>query len=120
MNDITKDSGDKNAGDIIKGTGNVYADLGLPDAGEMLVKAKLAAAIQDAITARKLTQQKAADILGLTQPKLSRLLNGQFRGISEAKMMDCLARLGRDVRIVIGHDRPHRRRPARVEVLQEA
>ena len=106
--------------DIIEGTGNVYADLGFPDAGEMLVKAQLATAIGDIITARKLTQQQAAEIVGLTQPKLSQLLNGHFRGISEAKMMECLARLGRDVRIVIGQERPRRRNPARIEVLQEA
>jgi len=105
--------------DIIKGSGNVYADLGFPDAEEMLVKAKLATAIGDIIATRKLTQRQAAAIMGLTQPKLSQLLNGQFRGISEANMMECLARLGRDVRIVIGQERPRRRKPARVEVLQE-
>ena len=44
---------------------------------------------------------KAADILGMTQPKLSGMLRGQFRGISEAKMLDCLNRLGRDVQIVV-------------------
>lgn len=106
--------------DMIEGTGNIYADLGFPDAEEMLVKAQLATAIGDIIAARKLTQQQAADIVGLTQPKLSQLLNGRFRGISETKMMECLARLGRDVRIVIGQERPRRRNPARIEVLQEA
>ncbi|MCL2646310.1 MAG: helix-turn-helix domain-containing protein [Phycisphaerales bacterium] len=105
---------------MIEGTGNIYADLGFPDAEEMLVKAQLATAIGDIIAARKLTQQQAADIVGLTQPKLSQLLNGRFRGISETKMMECLARLGRDVRIVIGQERPRRRNPARIEVLQEA
>ena len=106
--------------DIIEGTGNVYTDLGFPDAEEMRVKAQLATAISDIITAQKLTQQQAAEMVGLTQPKLSQLLNGHFRGISEVKMMECLARLGRDVRIVIGQERPRRRSPARVEVLQEA
>ena len=105
---------------ILEGTDNIYADLGFPDAQEMRVKAQLATTISDIITARKLTQQQAAEIVGMTQPKLSQLLNGHFRGISEAKMMDCLARLGRDVRIIIGQDRPRRRNPARIEVLQEA
>ena len=105
--------------DIIEGSGNVYADLGLSDAGEMLVKAQLATAIGDIIAARKLTQRRAAEILGLTQPKLSQLLNGRFRGISEAKMMDCLARLGRDVKIIVGRERPRRRTSGRVSVLQE-
>ncbi|MDR2213177.1 MAG: helix-turn-helix domain-containing protein [Pseudomonadales bacterium] len=83
-------------------TGNVYADLGRKDAAEMLVKAQLATKIGEIIKARKWTQQKAADVLGLTQPKLSKMLRGQFRGISETKMLDCLARLGRNVQIVIG------------------
>ena len=74
-------------------TGNVYADLGNKDAAEMLVKAQLATKIGEIIKARKWTQQEASDVLGLTQPKLSKMLRGQFRGISEAKMLDCLARL---------------------------
>jgi len=85
-----------------QGTGNVYADLGREDATEMLVKARLAAKIGEIIKARKWTQQKASDVLGLPQPKLSNMLRGQFRGISEAKMLNCLTRLGRDVQIVVG------------------
>ena len=91
--------------EIEEGTGNVYADLGMADADEMLVKAQLATKIGEIIKSRKWSQQQAADVLGLTQPKLSKMLRGQFRGISEAKMLDCLARLGRDVQIVIGPDR---------------
>lgn len=105
---------------IYEGTGNVYADLGVPEAETMLVKAHLATAIADSIAVRKLTQKHAAEILGMTQPKLSNLLNGHFRGISEAKLMECLSRLGRDVRIIIGQERPRRRRPGKIEVLQEA
>jgi len=102
--------------DIEKSTGNVYADLGQVDADEMQVKAQLAAKIGDIIKSRKLNQQQAAEILGLPQPKLSRMLRGQFRGISEAKMIDCLAHLGRNVQIVIG---PARRNNSagRVEVV---
>ena len=85
-----------------EGTGNVYADLSSEDAAEMLVKAQLATKIGEIIKARRWTQQEAADVLGLTQPKLSKMLRGQFRGVSEAKMLDCLARLGRDVQIVVG------------------
>lgn len=86
---------------IEKGSNNVYADIGRPDAGEMLVKAHLAAKIGEIVKQRHLTQQQAAEILGMTQPKLSNLLRGQFRGISEARMLDCLNRLGRDVEIVV-------------------
>ena len=86
---------------IEHGSTNVYADLGLDDAEEMLVKAQLATKIGDIIKRRKLTQVQAADVLGITQPKLSGLLRGQFRGISEAKMLECLTRLGRDIEIVV-------------------
>ena len=83
-------------------SGNVYADLGDSQAKEMLVKARLAFKIGEIIKQRHLTQVEAAALLGITQPKLSGLLRGQFRGISEAKMLECLNRLGRDVQIVIG------------------
>lgn len=67
----------------------------MADADEMLVKAQLAAKIGEIIKARNWSQQQAAGMLGMTQPKLSNLLRGRFRGISEAKMLGCLARLGR-------------------------
>lgn len=101
---------------IEEGSTNVYADLGRPDADEMLVKAQLASRICEVIKRRRLTQVAAAEITGLPQPKLSGLLRGQLRGVSEAKMLACLTRLGRDVRIVVG---PARRRAGagRIEVL---
>jgi predicted XRE-type DNA-binding protein len=83
------------------GSGNVYADLGYADSDSMLVKAQLAGQISDIIRRRALTQARAAGVLGLTQPKISALLNGRFRGISEQRMLECLTRLGRDVQIVI-------------------
>lgn len=86
---------------IEKGSTNVYADLGLENAEEMLVKAQLATKIGEIIKRRKLTQAHAAEILGIPQPKLSNMLRGQFRGISETKMMDCLTRLGRNIEIVV-------------------
>ena len=102
--------------EIEEGTGNVYADMGMPDADKMIVKAQLATKIGEIIKSRKWSQQQAAETLGMTQPKLSMMLRGQFRGISEAKMLDCLARLGRDVQIVVG---PARRveAPGRVAVV---
>lgn len=87
---------------IEEGCGNVYADLGIADAEEMIVKAQLATKIGEIIKGRRWSQQRAAEVLNMTQPKLSKMLRGQFRGISEAKMLDCLARLGRDVQIVVG------------------
>ena len=88
--------------------GNVYADLGISNAQDMLVKAKLASKISDILKQQNLTQQQAAELLGMPQPKVSLMLRGQFRGISEAKMLDCLARLGRDIDIVV---KPAKRRP---------
>jgi predicted XRE-type DNA-binding protein len=81
---------------------NVYADLGFPDAEEMLVKAQLVVKITQILRERGWSQQQAPKVLGMTQPKLSKMLCGQFRGISEMKMMDCLVRLGCAVKIVVG------------------
>ena len=81
--------------------GNVYADMELADAAALLVKARLAANICELISRRGLTQTQAAILLGISQPKVSAILNGRFRGISVAKLMDCLNRLGRDIEIVV-------------------
>ena len=87
--------------EIEESSGNVYEDLQIADAEAMHIKACLASKIADIIGHRHLTQQQAAEVLGIPQPKVSGLLRGQFRGISETKMIECLNRLGRDVEIVI-------------------
>jgi predicted XRE-type DNA-binding protein len=102
--------------DIHEGSGNVYRDLGFRDAEEMLVKAKLVHKISDIIRTKGLTQVEAAKILGLTQPKLSGILRGQFRGVSERKLIDCLTSLGRDVEIVV-KDAPRRRVGGKLTVV---
>ena len=84
-----------------RSSGNVYADLGYGDAEGMLVKAQLVAKIGEIIRQRGLTQEKAAKLLRLTQPKISKLLKGQFRGVSERRLLRCLTRLGRDVEIIV-------------------
>ncbi len=86
---------------IERGSTNVYADLGYENPDEMLVKAQLATKIGEIIQKRKLTQTQAAELLGIPQPKLSNMLRGQFRGISETKMIECLTRLGSNVEIVV-------------------
>lgn len=88
--------------DMETGSTNVYEDLGLPNASEMQVKASLATKIGEIIKRRRLTQSQAAEILGMPQPKISSMLRGQFRGISEAKMLECVNRLGSDVQIMVG------------------
>jgi predicted XRE-type DNA-binding protein len=86
---------------IEKSSGNVYADLGFPDSEDMLIKAQLVTKIAEIIQQRRLTQAQAAKLLRLTQPKISRLLRGEFRGISERRLLQCLTRLGRDVQIIV-------------------
>lgn len=99
-----------------EGSSNVYRDLGFPDAEEMLVKAQLVSKIREIIRSKGLTQVEAAKILGLPQPKLSGILRGQFRGVSERKLIDCLTSLGRDVEIVV-KDAPRRRAAGRLTVV---
>ena len=94
----------------------VYADLGYSNAEEMLVKAKLVSKIADIVQDKGLTQAQTAKVLGLTQPKVSALLRGQFRGISERKLIECLTSLGRDVQIVV-KDVPRRRAGGKLTVV---
>ena len=82
-------------------TGNVFADLGLPDASEHLIKAGLVVRIDRTIRQRKLTQAAAAQLLGIDQPKVSAMLAGQFRGYSVERLMRVLVALGHDVEIVV-------------------
>ena len=98
---------------IEEGSTNVYADLGYVDAAEMQRKSQLAAEIERAIKARRLTQNAAATLLGIDQSKVSRIIRGQFRGVSEAKLLELISRLGRDVKIVVG---PVRRRAGKIEL----
>ncbi len=81
------------------GSGNVFADLGLPDADKLKIKSGLTIEIAKAIRERGLTQAAAASRMGLTQPKVSSLLRGEFSNFSERKLMDCLSHLGYDIEI---------------------
>lgn len=85
--------------EIQASAGNVFADLELPDADKLQIKSGLTIEIAKAIRARRLTQAEAAKRMGLTQPKVSSLLRGEFSNFSERKLMDCLNRLGYDIEI---------------------
>jgi len=90
---------------IRRGSGNVFADLGFPDADSHLVKAQLVTRIGEAMSDRKLTQTAASEIIGMSQPDLSRLLKGQFRDVSIERLMRVLTRLGCEVDILVrGYD----------------
>jgi len=98
---------------IEEGGVSVYADLGYADAAQMQRKSQLAGEIGRAIKARRMTQEDAAALLGIDQSKISRITRGQFRGISEARLLELVAKLGHDVQIVI---RPVRRRAGKIEL----
>jgi len=97
-------------------SGNVFADLALPDADEALVKAELARRIGRILHQRRLTQHQAATLLGLDQPKVSALLRGKLQGFSLERLLRFLTALDRDVEIVIKR-KPRSRRPARLRVV---
>jgi predicted XRE-type DNA-binding protein len=80
------------------------------------MKAQLVREIGEIIRERGLTQTQAAKILGLTQPRLSAILRGRLRGVSERKLIACLTSLGRDVDIVI-KQAPRRRAGGRLTVV---
>jgi predicted XRE-type DNA-binding protein len=87
--------------DVLSGSGNVYADLGLPEADKHKLKSDLAIQIIKAINRLNLPLQDAAKRMGLTQPKVSDLVRGNFSNLSERKLMDCLNRLGYNIEIKV-------------------
>ena len=91
------------------GSGNVFADLGLPDAEDLMAKANLALYIRRTIDARKLTQAQAAKLMGLDQPKVSSIINGRLDGFSTERLMRFLTDLGCDVQISVSAPHPESR-----------
>lgn len=87
--------------DVEKSSGNVFADLGLPDSDQLLAKAELARQIASIASHRHLTQVETAKLLGTTQPKVSDLLAGRLGGFSMERLIRFLNALDRDVQIVV-------------------
>jgi len=104
--------------EIKKSSGNVFADLGLPDSAGLLAKAELIRQISSIIAKRRLTQEDAARILGTTQPKVSDLLKGKLAGFSIERIIRFLNALDRDVQIVVT-PKPRKRGPARFWVADQ-
>ena len=100
---------------VVEGSSNVFSDLGLPDADELLAKAQLASAISDIIDDRGLTQAEAADLLGTAQPKVSNLVRGRLEGFSLERLARFLNSLDRDVEIRV-KPRPRNRDRSRIRV----
>jgi predicted XRE-type DNA-binding protein len=86
---------------VEESSGNVFADLGLPAADELMAKAELARTIRGLIERRNLTQTDAARLLGTTQPKVSDLFRGRLDGFSMERLYRFLNALGQDVQIVV-------------------
>jgi predicted XRE-type DNA-binding protein len=100
---------------IERGSGNVFADLGFPDAAELDTKVRLAVEINRLLAAQRLTQVTAAEQLEVSQPKISALKNYKLDGFSVERLMSFLLALGQDVEIRITPRRAART-PGRIVV----
>jgi predicted XRE-type DNA-binding protein len=87
--------------EIEKSSGNVFADLGLPEAEQLKIKSGLVIEITRAVRRLGLTQEEAGRRMGIPQPKVSSLMRGDFSNFSESKLMECLNRLGYDIEIKV-------------------
>jgi predicted XRE-type DNA-binding protein len=94
---------------VTHSSGNIFADLGLPNAEDLMAKANLALHIRRSIKARRLTQRQTADLLGIDQPKVSSIINGHLDGFSTERLMRFLNDLGCDVRISVSAPHPESR-----------
>jgi len=101
--------------EVVRSSGNVFADLGFPDAEERKTKVRLAAAINQLLNQRRLSQIAVARQLGINQPKVSALLNYKLEGFSVERLMRILTALDQDIQIVI-RNKPRSRRSARIVV----
>jgi predicted XRE-type DNA-binding protein len=101
---------------IVRGTGNVFADLGYPDADERQTKLRLVHAINSVVARQHLTQTAAADKLGVGQPKVSALANYKLDGFSVERLMTFLTLLDQDVEIVV-RKKPRSRAAGRIVVV---
>lgn len=95
------------------GSGNIFADIGLPDAETLLLKAQIVSEIYRLVNARKLTQAKAGVLMGISQPEVSRLFKGNFDEYSVERLIGFLTAFDRDVEIVV---KPHKKmgRPGKI------
>ncbi len=102
--------------EVVHGSGNVFADLGFPDAAERQAKLRLAYALNQVLDQRKLTQAEAAKVLGVGQPKVSALRRYKLAGFSVERLMTLLTALDQDVEIVIKR-KPRSRRTGRISIV---
>ena len=108
-----------NRAKITPSSGNVYSDLGLQNPGEHALKAELVRRIAKALKVQSLTQAKAAQVLAVGQPDVSKMLAGQFRQFSVERLMRFLVALGHDVKIVVEPARAAKSKAAQLVVAGE-
>jgi predicted XRE-type DNA-binding protein len=94
------------------GSGNVFADVGVPNAEEHVIKARLVYKIDTLMKDRGLKQVEAAGLFGVKQPDVSKMLRGDFRQFSVERLLRFLVALGQDVEIVVKPPRDTRRSPS--------
>jgi predicted XRE-type DNA-binding protein len=88
------------------GSGNIFADLGLPDADTHFLKAQIVSEVYRLTNERNLTQAEAGKLMGITQPEVSRMFKGRFREYSVERLMGFLTSFDRDIEIVV---KPHKK-----------
>lgn len=101
---------------VTLGSDNVFADIGLSNPEERLAKANIAVAINDVIKARGLTQVQAAELMGIDQPKVSKINRGRLSEFSTERLLTFLIHLGLDVEIVIHKQIPQAQREGTIHV----
>jgi predicted XRE-type DNA-binding protein len=101
---------------ITRGSTNVFEALGYPDATERQAKLRLAYALNQVLEGRELSQADAAEVLGITQPKVSALRHYKLAGFSVERLMNLLTALDQDVEIVI-RQKPRSRKSGRISVV---
>lgn len=104
---------------ITPSSGNIFADLGLPDADHLLAKADLAIEVSRVIEERGLTQAEAGELMGIDQPKVSALVRGRLDGFSMERLYRFLNALGQDVEIVV-RPTPASRKTASLRVTRKS
>jgi predicted XRE-type DNA-binding protein len=103
--------------EIVKSSGNVFADLDVKNPEEALAKAQLVSQINKIVKQKRLTQERIAEMLGIDQPKVSSLINGKLSGFSTDRLIRFLNALGRDVDIIVRF-RPRSRGLGHIRVLE--
>ena len=93
---------------VARSSGNVFADLGFDNPDEEMLKAQLALGIRSLIKERQLTQARAAGVLGVAQPDVSKVVNGRVSGFSLERLFSFIRRLGNDVEITVKRTEPRR------------